>query len=136
MEVPIAAVADFASVTADGKLNILGIFGMINPPTIPFQLPAMYLVIVFEASPAETNQNKSVSATLLSGDGKELLRLDQQVIVPPPLVPGARVQFNAIYGIMGVTFESAGLYSFSIQVGGEEKRSVPLQVFAPKPGEV
>lgn len=131
MDVSLGVLADYASVTQDGKLNIMGIFGEINPPLLPFALPMMYLVLVFEASPAEIDTDKTIRVALLSGDGKQIIGLDQTVKVPKPKRPGTRVSMNAVFGMGGARFEQAGDYAFSVLIGGEEKKSVPLHVNEP-----
>lgn len=45
MDVNLALLADYANVSQDGKLNIMGIFQEVNPPVLPFALPQMYLVM-------------------------------------------------------------------------------------------
>ena len=51
MEVSLAVLSDYANVTGDGKLNIMGLFGEINPPVLPFSLPTMFLALALTASP-------------------------------------------------------------------------------------
>src|SRR5207247_4167432 len=127
MDVGLAVLTDFASVTQEGKLNILGIFGEVNPPSLPFALPLMYLVLVFDASPAEVGAEKSVRVVMLDGEGREGLRIENTMAVPPSGRPGRRATFNAILALQGVTFQQAGDYQFSILINGEDKRSVPLR---------
>src|SRR5207249_1631855 len=124
---------DFASVTQEGKLNIMGIFGEINRPSLPFSMPLMYLVIVFDASPAELGSEKNVRVATLDGEGKEGLRIENNMAVPPAGRPGRRVSFNAIIALQGVTFQQPGDYEFSVLINGEEKRAVPLRVNEPAP---
>lgn len=45
MQVPLAVLADYANVTADGKLNIMGIFDIIYAPQVSFVHPQMQLVM-------------------------------------------------------------------------------------------
>ena len=133
MDVSLAVLSDFASVTQEGKLNIMGIFGEVNPPGLPFSLPLMYLVIVFDASPAEIGSEKSIRVVMLDGEGREGLRIENNLAVPPAGRPGHRVNFNAILALQGVTFQQPGDYQFSVLINGEEKRSVPLRVNEPAP---
>src|SRR5438046_3086152 len=128
MDVSLAVLSDFASVSQEGKLNILGIFGEVNPPSLPFALPLMYLVIVFDASPAEVGSEKTVRVAMLDGEGREGLRIENVLAVPPSGRPGRRASFNAILALQGVTFQAPGDYQFSVLINGEEKRSVPLRV--------
>ncbi|GEM_PF-227083 len=127
MEIKLRALADFASVTREGKLNIMGIFDQINPVGFPALIPMMHLVVTYEASPAEGNSEKQVRIVLMSADGP-LAELDQVVRVPAPERPGSRINVNQIVAIGGIGFQNPGDYSFVILVNGEEKGSLPFYV--------
>jgi hypothetical protein len=128
MEVKLAVLADYANVSQDGKLNIMGIFQEINAPSLPFPLPQMFLVITFEAGPAEFDTQKQIRIVLLDGDGREKIALAGEVQVPRPKRRGSRAYINEAIGLAGVHFEEAGDYHFAILVGGETKETVPLHV--------
>lgn len=131
MDVNLALVADYANVSQDGKLNIMGIFQEVNPPFLPFQLPQMYLVISFEAGPAEFDSVKNIRVALLDNDGNEMLALEGQVQVPRPPRPGRRAFINQVVGLNGVRFERPGDYEFSILIGGETRGTTPVHVNEP-----
>ncbi len=131
MEVNLAVLADYANVSQDGKLNIMGIFQEVNPPALPFSLPQLYLVVAFEAGPAEFDSWKDVRIALLDSDGSEMLALEGQAQVPRPPRPGRRAYINQVIGMNGITFEHPGDYGFSILVGGETKETVSLYVNKP-----
>jgi len=130
MKLVLAVLADFASVTQDGKLNILGIFHELNPPVLPFPFPQMFLVASFEAEPAEYGKRHSMRVVLRdkNDDNAEMLSLEGEVQTPKPARPEAVGYVNQAIGLSGVTFEHAGDYVFSILVNGEEKATVPLRV--------
>lgn len=134
MDVTLGVLADYASVSQEGKLNIMGIFGEINPPILPFSLPLMYLILVFEAGAAEVDSDKTIKVALLDADGKQSLGIEQQVKISQPKRPGTKVIFNSIMGLAGIRFDHAGDYAFSVLVGGEEKKSVSLHINEPIKG--
>ena len=131
MDVTVAVLADYANVSQDGKLNIMGIFQEINPPFLPFPLPQMYLVASYAAGPAEFDTIKDIKIALLDNDGKEMLTLEGQVPVQRPPRPGSRAYINQVIGLNGVTFERPGDYGFAILVGSETKETVSLHVNEP-----
>ena len=131
MDVTVAVLADYANVSQDGKLNIMGIFQEINPPTLPYALPQMYLVLSFSAGPAEFDTVRNIRIPLLHSDGQELLAMEAQMPVPRPKRPGSRAYINQTIGLAGVRFERPGDYAFSILVGDDEKATVPLHVNKP-----
>lgn len=128
MEVTVAVLADYANVSKDGKLNIMGIFQEVNAPELPYQLPQMYLVLSFTAGPAEFASVKNVRVVLLHSDGQEVFSLRAQMQVPNAARPGRRAYINETIGLAGVPFQQAGDYAFSILVGDDEKATVPLYV--------
>src|SRR5215216_3295754 len=128
VEVKLAVLADYANVSQNGKVNIMGIFQEVNAPSLPFHLSQMYLVLTFEAGGAEFGQQKQLRIVLLDSDGNERMVLEGELQVPRPPRQGSRAYINEAIGLAGVPFEKAGDYEFAILVGGETKESVPLHV--------
>jgi hypothetical protein len=134
LEVTVAVLADYANVSQDGKLNIMGIFQEINAPDLPFALPQMYLVLSFSAGPAEFGSLRNIRIPLLHSDGREILAMEAQMQVPWANRPGSRAYINEAIGLAGVTFEQPGDYAFSVLIGDDEKATVPLHVNEPSTG--
>ena len=134
VEVTVAVLADYANVSQDGKLNIMGIFQEINPPALPFTLPQMYLVLAFTAGPAEFNTERRLRIPLLHSDGQEILAMEADMRVPSSRRPGSRAYIKETIGLAGVTFPRSGDYAFSILIGDDEKASVPIHVNDPDTG--
>lgn len=134
MDISLGVLSDYASVSQEGKLNIMGVFGEINPPMLPFALPIMYLVLTFEASPAEVDSDKTLKVALLDADGHQIFAMEQPMKVPQPKRPGSVVLMNAVMALAGIRFEKAGDYAFSILIGGDEKRRVALHINEPIKG--
>lgn len=131
MEVTLAVACEYANVAADGKLNIMGVFQEVNSTQLPAALPQMFLVLSFEAGPAEVGQQKDVRVSFMDQDANEKLRTEGPVVVPPLSRPGGRAYINQILGLGGIPIERAGEHAFYILVGGEEKRRVSLYVNEP-----
>jgi len=53
MDLTYLLAADYANITRDGKLNVMGIFSIINAPGFPAVHPQMYLVAQLTAGPFE-----------------------------------------------------------------------------------
>jgi hypothetical protein len=126
MDVTLAMIADYANVTADGKLNVMGIFDRIRASAFPAVHPLMQLVVVFTASPAEKGLEKSIQVRLLDEDGQSMMDLGGRVTVPDG--PGPGVQLQHIYALQMLQFQRAGTYAFHILVNEDTKRVVPLMV--------
>jgi hypothetical protein len=128
MDVRLAVLADYANVSQDGKLNIMGIFEEINASYLPYVLPQMYLVMSLTAGPAEFDTVRALRVLLLRSDGQRLLELGGQLQIPQPTREGSRAYMNEAIGLAGISFPQAGDYAFHILVGDDEKATVPLHV--------
>jgi hypothetical protein len=131
MDVTLAVLADYANISKEGKLNILGVFTEVNLPLLPWNLPQMYIVVSMEAGTSEAGIEMPFRILLWDGDGKEILNLEQKVSIPAPSRPGARATINNIIGLAGVPFNKSGEYAFYIHVAGEEKRRIAFRVNEP-----
>ena len=132
VDVTFAVVCDYANITGDGKLNVLGVFGEINPPVLPFSFPQMFLVVSYKAQPPEYESSKQIKMVLLDSDAtSELLSLEQTVVIPRPVRPGTPVRFNHVIGMAGVGFPKAGDYVFHVMVNDDSKASVEIHVNEP-----
>jgi hypothetical protein len=134
MDLTLAVLCDYANVSADGKLNILGIFTEINAGAFPAMTGTFYLVTSFSAGPAESGQQKVISIAFLDADGHDLGRFESQITIPLPARPGSQAIVNQIARLDGVAFPKLGGYSFAVLVGGEQKGSVEVHVNPPQGG--
>ena len=131
VDVRLAVLADYANQTAEGKVNIMGIFSTINPPVLPFVLPTMYLVITYVASAAEVGREQVLEVLLMDSEARRLLGLKSALVVPPAARPGAPTEVSTVLCLNGVRFEKSDDYQFSILVGGQERQTLPLRVNEP-----
>lgn len=134
MDATLAVAADYANVASDGKLNIMGIFQEVNPFGLPFKLPQMFLVITWDAGPAEFGSQKDCRVMFMGPDRNEgeTLTLEYQLVVPEASRPGTRAIFHQILGIGGLPITRTGPHAMHVLVGGETKAEVPLYVNEPQ----
>ena len=131
MDVKLGVLADFASISREGKLNIMGIFDEINPPSLPVALPIFYVVVSYSTRATEFETDKNLEIALQTEDGGILVRLQQPIHVPRPPRPGARGTVNQVHALAGLPFENAGSYQFVISVDGQPIGDIPLRINAP-----
>ena len=127
MEVTLALLADYANVTREGKLNVMGIFSIINAPALPWVHPQMQLVLELEAGAAEWDTQKDIEIKLLDVDAKQVVAVKGSVKVPRG-EPGRRARINSIMTFSNVKFDIQGDYVFAILIGGETKKNILLTV--------
>lgn len=127
MEVTLALLADYANMTREGKLNVMGLFAIINAPVLPWTHPQMQLVLEFEAGAAEWDTEKKIEIKLLDADANQVFAVGGTAKVPRG-EPGRRVHINSILTLNNVSFNAEGDYSFAVLIGGETKKEIPLRV--------
>jgi hypothetical protein len=127
MEVTLAVLADYANVTKEGKLNVMGLFTHINARVLPYVHPQMLLVWEGEAGPAEWGTRKDVEIKLLDEAANQILSVHGNLEVPRG-EPGRRVRINSLMAFNSVKFDAEGDYVFSILIGGETKKDVAFRV--------
>ncbi len=130
MQVPLALLADYANVSAEGKLNLMGAFDVINARRFPAVHAQMHLVFRIEANPAEAGSTKKLEIKFMAEDGQMLLSLEAELRLeakgPVPL--GEMLRSNHIIGLQAVRFEKPGSYQFAILINGDVKATVPLKL--------
>jgi hypothetical protein len=127
MKVTLAVLADYANVSREGKLNILGIFDIIYAKAFPCVHNQMQLVIRFEADIGERGRQKSIEVQLIDEDAKQIMRLGGQMTIGE-VKPGELFTTNQVLTLQNVLFEKPGTYRFDIFVDNQPQRDVLLKV--------
>lgn len=127
MQVKLAVLADYANVTAEGKLNILGIFDRINVTQLPAVHPQMQFILRLEAHPAERGRLHTVEVRLHDPDGETIFELKGEML-PQGGGPGQTIAGNQIITINNLALAKEGEYSFVVFVDNDLKTEVPLTV--------
>ena len=132
MQVTLAGLADFASTTADGKLNVLGLFDEITPDgDFPYRWPRLYLVLSFALSSDEAKATHTIQVVLRDGEGNAVLTINENLNVRYLDHSRQRLAVHSIIELSDVCFESAGDYRFSIESESKALGAAPLRVNEP-----
>jgi hypothetical protein len=134
-------------VVAEGKLYAQGAgWNMINVNVLPAQHDRIGIGLVITVPYTETNQEHAFSLHLETEDGEQLplgdappemdtpdgrMRRIEGVFNmgrPPTLVAGDEQVIPLAINLNGLPFESAGRYTFVVQVDGEEVKRLPFRV--------
>jgi hypothetical protein len=126
MQVKLALLADYANVTAEGKLNILGIFDRITVNEIPAVHPQMHLILRLEAHPAERDRSHNVEIRLYDPDGNIVFEVKGDVV--PHGNGGHMIATNQILTLNNLQLTQPGGYNFVVLVNNDLKSEVPLGV--------
>jgi len=134
MRIAFALFADAANLSQEGKLNVLGVFDAVQVGQVPAIHPRAHLVARIVGSRGDAGAHvmtltwRSPSGdTLWSSNGE--LRID-----PPP--QGVEAMDLPFIAALDLPLDQAGTYALTIDIGGTQMASVPLQVrsAAPPPG--
>src|SRR3972149_12333483 len=124
------SLAYYTNVTADGKLDILGVFDTIFADRFPAIHPQIHLILQLEAHPAEAGAQKQVEIRLMTEDGRTAFSISADIAFQrkdsSPL--GEMMKTQQIIGFQNIRFEKPGTYQFAILVNAETKKTVGLKV--------
>lgn len=126
MKTRIAVLADYASLSIEHKLNIMGIFTTISATQTPLVHPQMKLVTQFEFEVSETGQHE-MRIILVDDDGRELFNIAAMVNIQHPH-DGRPVLMNQIFDLAHLAFPAFGDYEFRILLDGEIVTEAPLTI--------
>jgi hypothetical protein len=126
MENTLALLCDYAMVSQEGKLSILGIFDRVNPPRLPGLVPSMFVVTSWKAEDDERAATKQFRIAVAQPDGNELVKAEFSVVVPPDAPEPIRI--NHILGLAGLLLPSEGRYSVRVFVDDEQEVEIALDV--------
>ena len=127
MKITLAVLADYANITREGKLNIMGIFDVVHSKSFPMVHPQMQLVMRFEFGGVEAGETKKIGIQLMDADGKKLFVLGGDITLGPAR-SGEVTRTNHILTMNMMKFEQPGDYIFNIHAGDELQAQVPLKI--------
>jgi hypothetical protein len=126
MKTRIAVLADYASISIDHKLNIMGVFTTLTAPKTPVVHAQMKLVTQFEFDASEAGQHQ-MRVLLVDADGHELLSIGAVVAIQHPH-DGRPALMNQIFDLVQLSFPAFGDYEFRIRLDDETVAEIPLIV--------
>lgn len=127
VEVSLAVLADYANVSREGKLNIMGIFDRIFARQLPGQFPPMQVVIRLEAHFAEMGREHTIQIQLRDPDGETIFDINGN-FTPMGGQAGETAPLNHIISLGNLPLKQAGGHSVVIWVDNDLKKEIPLKV--------
>lgn len=123
MQLQYSFICEAATVSADGKLNVLGIFNRIGFPEFPGKIHRLVLVISCLGGTHDFGMHE-LDVRLMGPDGMNTVDpLNMHIDIEPE---GGSA--NVIGEYNGVEFKEPGPYSFEIQLDGRHFASLALDV--------
>jgi len=135
MKLNLFLAADYANITREGKLNVMGIFNNIYSHAFPARHASMHLVATLGAELGEPGQTRDFTVKLLDEDGKGIFDLSGQFQIPIG-EHGRKPEVNMILELKDIVFPKPGIYQFVLLVEKDHKGELTLYlnpVEMPKP---
>ncbi len=130
MDVTFAVLADYANVSREGKLNVMGIFDRVFARQLPSRFPPMQLVVRLEAQPEELGQEHAIRIQLSDPSDESLFDLNGS-FTPRGGDPEQAVSVNHVVGLADLPLHTTGVHTFSVWIDGVRMREIPLRVDEP-----
>ncbi len=113
MEITFAHLCDYATVSREGKLSVLGIFSQIHAAQVPLVHAQAFLAYELKINYAEVGRPVVLDIQIVDEDGKKLLgaRVNGAVQSGTPVKPGETPLIEQILGIHNLTFPRFGVYN-------------------------
>jgi hypothetical protein len=127
VDVNLAVLADYANVSREGKLNIMGIFDRIFARQLPGQFPPMQVVIRLEAHYAEMGREHTIQIQLRDPDGETLFDINGS-FTPVGGEVGETAPLNHIISLGNLPLHKPGGHTVVIWVDNDLKKEIPLKV--------
>jgi hypothetical protein len=126
MEQTFAVLADFASLTIDHKLNVLGIFDRIVSQNVPAAHPQIYLVVGYKFECTEVG-TKDIKIVLIDADGHVLFSMEGKMDVVAA-ESGVSRSVSQILRLGNLIFPQFGDYEFQVLINGRIESHIPFTV--------
>jgi len=128
-------VADYANVTGDGKLNVMGIFNDINAYNFPARHPSIHLIAKLAPELSEYGQKRTFTVILMDPDGNHIMEIIEELDIPRGQ-GGRKPEVNIILDLKDIIFPKDGRYQFVLLIDKDQKDELTIyvnQIEPPKP---
>ena len=135
MRVTLAKFCDYACQVDGGKGSLIGMFDTIGGYHYPLIHPTFFICVEFEFEPIEAGREANIRMTLIDEDGKELMGVQGQFVVPQSHGAKPATMFQS-FRIDGMNFPRPGHYRLDILNNEEpvgESRLYLVQSTGPTP---
>jgi hypothetical protein len=123
MQLRYAMLADYANVTQDGKLNIVGVFDNLYALSFPAVHRQLFLVNSIEADNEDEGQTREVKIQMINADGEVLHELKGHFAFGH-----GKQTVNQIHLFHDLRFDAPGPYQFNIFFSEHHVKTLDLEL--------
>ncbi len=131
MRLRYALITDYANVTGDGKLNLIGVSDRIFAYQFPAVHRELYVINSIETENEDDGTVQPIHVQVIDPDGRTLSEIKGEV-----QIEGPKQIFNQIHCFRDISFVAPGSYQINIFVNGDKASEMTLelmQITAPAP---
>jgi hypothetical protein len=128
MRVTFAHLCDYATVSKEGKLSVLGIFSTISVSQIPARHAQMFLAFELELEPLELNHDFNIEIRCRDADGGPVFAIQGTMNLEGQAKPGQKPRIGQTVQLTNTEFRRPGDYDVTIQISGRVEATVPFSV--------
>ena len=126
--------SDYANISSDGKLNVMGVFNKIFCSSFPARHPSMHLVIKICLELGKSKGPYKLAVLLFDQDkDRKLILFENKFSFTDP-DGGIMPEHTAVIGIRNLVFPEEGTYEFVLDVSGQQLGILPLEIRKLKEG--
>ena len=133
MIIKLATLADYANVTNEGKMNVMGIFSRIRAFEFPTRHQQCHLIISCETNDMDRGRTFPYSVKMQDPDGKKLMEMEGVLPVHDINDDHGVHDVNLNLQLNDLTFHEPGHYQFLISIGDSRDTAVTFVVERIKP---
>jgi hypothetical protein len=131
MKITFAHICDYATVSREGKLSVMGLFSQINAQTFPAAHALAYVAFQAEVDHEDVAREFTLEIRLVDADGEALFHANAKGQIPPPPNkprPGEKLHFQEIFAIQNLIFKRPGTYNVNIFLNGALAQQLEFEV--------
>jgi hypothetical protein len=135
MQITFAHLCDYALVSREGKLSVMGIFSQINGAKLPLVHPQAYLAFELAIGYAEVGKPITIDIQIVDADGSKILgaRVNGAIHAGTAAKPGESPQIGQILAIQNLTFPKFGTYNVNFFLNERFAKQVEFRVVQSPP---
>lgn len=133
MKVTFAHLCDYAAISREGKLSVMGMFSAVNVAVLPTTHPMMYLVFEIEFSTAEFDRDLRLEVKVADADGGPIAAIKGAFRIGGKVVAGETPKAPQLIPVANLPLAKAGNYQFSIFLNDAHQTDVAFAVKLAQP---
>lgn len=128
MKINYGFLADYASLSREGKLSIMGIFSRIGVPELPATHPQAYIAFEVEMHYGEVGEAFELRVEIRDPEGAVLFERKGRMQAKGDVRPGDIPRIQQILPVQNLELQREGRHDVNFYIQGEMKRAVSFEV--------